>query len=315
MPQKIYKLTIRDFAKLFGADQKSIPKECGDLIDKFDFRYRKINQSERDQIILSVLRRLDSGELSKSGKKNKIRWERGWSENLENFTKNNYDISRLVPLYLKPNQPMRFCGDYIMPLDSRFEVNWYTIFRIWFFSEYLKDSSFIYEFGCGTGYNLPILAKLYPEKKLHGLDWVEASRDIVNKLAKRYNWNMEGRLFDMFSPDEKLIIKDNGAILTMDALEQLGENYKIFLDYLLKKFPLICAHMEPLVELYDQDNLFDYLAIKFHKKRGYLGNFLTSLKKMESENKIRIIKIKKVALGNLYHDAYCFVVWRPNPRI
>jgi len=48
--------------------------------------------------------------------------------------------------------------------------------------------------------------------------------------------------------------------------------------------------MEPLVELYNHDILFDYLGMKFHKKRGYLGNFLTSLKKMESENKIKIIR-------------------------
>ncbi len=311
MKEKIYKLVLNDFARLLRTSPKAIPRECRDLINKFDFRYRKINQLQRNQIMLSVLRRLDSNELPKSGKRNKARWEKGWSENLKDFIEHNYNIEKLVPRYVRSNQPMRLYGDYIIPLDPHFEINWYTIFRIWFFSEYLKEAAAIYEFGCGSGYNLPILAKLFPEKELHGLDWVVASRKIVNKLAQRYGYNMKGHLFDMFSPDEKLNFKANSAVLTMGGLEQLGENYKKFLRYLLQKKPLVYIHMEPFIELYNQDSLFDYLAIKFHKKRRYLGNYLASLKKLEAKNKIKIIKINRVSLGSLYQEGYSFVVWKP----
>ncbi|OGZ25817.1 MAG: hypothetical protein A2W71_00465 [Candidatus Nealsonbacteria bacterium RIFCSPLOWO2_02_39_8] len=312
MPQEIYKLAIRDFANLLGTTIDDISENCKSLINKFDFRYRKLNSSERDAVILKVIKKIDSGELSFSGKERESSWETGWSENFNNFIKSDCDIAELVPKYIKKDQSIRFSGDYIMPLDANFEVNWYTIFRTWLFEKYFKGASAIYEFACGSGYNLPILAKLYPEKELHGLDWSPASKDIVNKLAEQYRLNMTGHLFNMFSPDEKLILRDNSAVLTMGGFEQLGENYKTFLSYLVGKSPLICAHMEPLVELYNHDILIDYLGMKFHKKRGYLGNFLTSLKKMESENKIKIIKIKKTTMGNLFHDGYCFVVWESN---
>jgi len=35
------------------------------------------------------------------------------------------------------------------------------------------------------------------------------------------------------------------------------------------------------------------------------------LKKLESENKIEILKIQKVPFGSTYHEGYSFVIWRP----
>ncbi|OGZ27160.1 MAG: hypothetical protein A2365_00625 [Candidatus Nealsonbacteria bacterium RIFOXYB1_FULL_40_15] len=304
MNNTVYNL---DFSSILG----EVSENCRKLIEKFDFRYRKLDEKERDAVILKVIERLNSKNLSFSGKERKDSWEKGWSENLKDFVGKGCDLKMLVPKYIKQDQSIRFSGDYVMPLDSDFEVNWYLVFRTWLFENYFKDASAIYEFGSGSGYNLPILAELFPDKELHGLDWSESSKIIVDKMAENYNWNMKGHVFDMFSPDEGLEIKEGGACLTMGGFEQLGENFMPFLEYLCRKNFKVCVHMEPLKELYDQNSLVDYLGLEFHKKRGYLGNFISALKDLESKGKINIIKIKKTGLGNLFHDGYCFCAWEP----
>ena len=81
---------------------------------------------------------------------------------------------------MHPDNIMRVSGNYIKPKSHDFELNWYKAFRYWLFKTYLKDVDFIYEFGCGTGYNLPILSRLFPGKKLIGLDWVPESKSIID---------------------------------------------------------------------------------------------------------------------------------------
>jgi len=304
-------LTLNNFAQKFGVKTEDMPDDCRKLISKTNFSYRELKEDERDQVILDIFKKIESGELSVAGKKKQGRWRKGWQEILKDFIDSNYNIAKLSPQYMKPAHFIRLNQDYVMPKDSMFEFKWLNVFRIWFFKKYLKDVDNIYEFGCGTGCNLVALANLFPKKKLYGLDWVKAPLNIIKLLAKRYNYNIEGHLFNIFSPDESLNFPQNSAVLTFDALEQIGPNYERFLNFLLKKAPTLCLNVEPITELYDEYNLVDYLAIKFQKKRNYLEGYLNRLNELEDEGKIEIIKIKKVSFGGLYHDPYSYIVWKP----
>ncbi|RKI40080.1 hypothetical protein D7V86_18630 [bacterium D16-51] len=53
-------------------------------------------------------------------------------------------------------------------------------------------------------------------------------------------------------------------------MEQVGKNFSCFLEYLLVQKPEICIHLEPIVELYEEDNIIDWCAKQFHKK-GSIG--------------------------------------------
>lgn len=314
MPEPIYELTLGDFADMFGTIAADIPEDCQSLIKKHDFRYRKLDDYGRKQIILQVLKKIDSKELSVSGKEQEARWEKGWAENRQNFIEKGYDIAELVPKFIRPNQPIRLFHDYCLPLDSNFELNWYNVFRRWLFKKYLKDSAVVYEFGCGTGFNLVELAELYPEKKLHGLDWVAPSKDILTLLAEKFGYNITGHIFDMFNPDEQLDIAPNSAILAIGALEQLGTNFEPFLQFILSRSPAIFAHVDSILELYNEDDLLDYLAIKFDKKRNYLDGYLSRLRQLGSTGEIEILKIQRSHFGSLYHDGYSYIIWRPKSR-
>lgn len=310
MDSKTYhNLTVNDFAQLFGAKEEELSVKCKTLIEEMDFRYQIVSDEERDQLILSILKRISSDELKVSGEERKYDWEKGWAENLERFNKIP-DIQSLIPGYFRPYQILRLNHKYIKVFNPKFEINFYTIFRYYLFEKYLKDFDPIYEFGCGTGIGLVILAQVFPEKKIHGLDWVNSSKKLVDKIALMYGYNLTGHLFDMFHPDYDIEIPNNSAFITFHSLEQLGNNYEQFLQFIIQKRPMLCLNVEPIIELYNKDNLIDYLALMYHKKRGYLANYLTRLKQIEKEGKIAILNIHRVPFGSMYHEANSIIVWK-----
>lgn len=312
MKKELKELKLEDFANLFGTTINDIPEDTRDLIAEYELKYRRFSNEERSQIILKILKKIDSEELHVAGKEKKVNWEKNWQENLEEFINSNYDLVKLVPKYFRPNQIFRIYRDYAQPQDSMFSIKWFNIFRSWFFQKYLKDVDAIYEFGCGSGYNLAVLAKFFPDKELYGLEWVNSAVNTVNLIAEKYNYNLKGQLFDIFLPDENLNFSNNSAVFTIGALEQIGSDFENFLEFLLRKNPSLCLNVEPIYELYDKDNLVDYLAMKFHKKRKYLNGYLTYLKQIEKENKIEILKVQRVLYGNCrYQDGHSYVIWRP----
>jgi len=142
-------VTLADFARLFGTTTDDITESCKDIIDTVDLRYERLSGTDRDKIILNILKKTESVDLSTSGEKRKPEWEKGWAENLQDFINSGYDISKLVPKYFKKNVPVRLNREYVMPMDPDFVLNCTRVFRTWLFKKYLKDSGSIYEFGCG----------------------------------------------------------------------------------------------------------------------------------------------------------------------
>jgi cyclopropane fatty-acyl-phospholipid synthase-like methyltransferase len=309
--QKYAELTLDDFALSFGTTVEDIPDDCRELIAKTDFRYRIIVEEERDKVLLDVIKKIESDQQIIGAEERQGVWEKGWAENLQAFSKSGYDLDKLVPKFIRPNQVIRLNRNYITPTNPNFELDYFSVFRLWLFKKYLKEFDSIYEFGCGTGFNLVVLAQLYPKKKIHGLDFVPSSVDLVNKIGEVYGWKMTGHLFDMLSPDVNFEIEDNSAIFTIGTVEQLASNFEAFLQFLLKRSPALCIHVEPTIELYDESNLIDYLAIKFHRKRGYTEHFLTRLRELEASNKIEILKVKRLFFGSQYMEGYTCVIWKP----
>lgn len=309
-PSIIKVLDADAFAKLFGTTRDNIISTCGSLIQSFDFRYEMIAGKQRDSIILSVLKAMNNSSFKVSGKERKNDWENGWQENFDAFVASGYDISALAPKYISKYDISRLFQHYIKPFDRMFELNYYTIYRHYLFNTYLKPFDSIFEFGCGSCYNLAIMNNLFPKKRVIGLDWAKNSINIANELGTRLNVPISGRLFDYFSPDSELDLPANSAIITLNSLEQIGADYQAFLNFILAKKPALCINAEPILELYDDNDLIDYLAIRYHKQRNYLYGYYDALKHLETLGKIRIEKIQRVPFGNNFHEGYSFIVWR-----
>lgn len=304
-------LDLTAMARLFGTTCETIPADCQALIGQADFRYRTLSAAEQEEVLQDVVKRINSRELSTAGPEGKPRWEHGWLENLVRFRKQRDDLSTLVPKYLRTNQPLRLNQQFIVAEHPNFEYAWFDLFRRWLFRTYCHDAQAVFEFGCGSGFNLAALASLYPEKRFVGLDWAAPSTDIVNELGKTYGWNMQGRLFDFFEPDERLELGEGSIVLTIGALEQTGQRYEAFLQYLLKAAPRLCVHIEPIVEWYDKEHAIDASAIGFHQRRRYWEGFPDRLKELERAGRIEILKLKRSYFGSLYIEGYSQVIWRP----
>ena len=299
------------FAKLFGTTKKDIEEMCGDLLSKkYDFRYALAINRELEGILLYVLKAIDEFSLTASGKGRRGDWQKGWKENLDTFIGNGYDLSALIPKYMFKANAKRLFFRFILPYDKNFELNFYNVYRNYLFKKYLSKYDYAYEFGCGTGYNLVIMAQLFPGMKLIGLDWADSSIKLVETIASAYDFNMKAHQFDYFNPDYALSVSENSVFITLNSMEQVGNNYHEFLRFIFNKRPALCINSEPFLELYNESNLLDYLAIKYHKKRNYLAGYLDALKELQDKRKIEILEIQKVPFGSVFHEGYSFVIWK-----
>lgn len=307
---KTFNLTTKSFAKIFNTQDYNLPLLAQQAIKKANFKFKKVEGKQYDQAILRIIKTLDSKTLKIAGPKRQADWEKGWEENLALFKQGKHDLNQLIPKFVKKGEYIRFQGSLIDPESESFETDFVSVMRYYLFDKYYKKINTLYEFGAGTGLNLVAASEIFPKMKLVGLDWANSSVDIISALKKKLNINIDGVRFDLFNPDKKYQLDRSYAILTIGTLEQLGKNFKPFINYLLINKPKICIHMETIYELYNQDNLLDFLAIKYLEKRNYLRGFYPLLKNLQRSGKIKILEVRKT-FGSFYHDGYTYIVWKP----
>ena len=302
-------LSAEAFAQAFGENEQALPGEALDLVETTDFSYETLSQPEREQVVLGVLQKIEARTFQKVGEHRKGTWERGWQENLDAFA--DQGLESLVPRFMRPSQIVRLNQQYVRVHNPKFELDFLSVLRFWLFRRYLAGADAVYEFGCGSGYNLVALAQLYPECELCGLDWAETAVELVNRLGETHHLRLKGRRFDFFRPDDLLEFGAGSVVLTMAALEQVGSRHGKFIDFLLRQRPHLVVNVEPLHELYDPAILADYLALRYHTERGYLQGYLTRLRELEAEKRIEILQTQRTRFGSLFHESYSIVVWRP----
>ncbi len=303
-------LTVADFANLFGIKPEEMPKACLDMIAKGNWAYAPYPQVERDHIILDFLRRIRDRQFSFVTEGDKDRWIKGWGENLEGFKKSG-DLDALTPKYIRPNMPVRLFGDFVKTEDPFFEKHWYAIFREWLLLTYVKGFDHIFEFGCGSGFNVARMAELYPKATVHGLDWAEPSVEIVENLRATKGLNVHGHQFDFFNPDYSLEVPPNSVVVTIGALEQTGDKNAAFMEFLMKKRPALIVHVEPTYDWYDPNSLVDHLAITAHELRNFWRGWHERLNGLQKQGKVEILKTKRAYFGSLVLEGFSQTIWRP----
>ena len=217
-------------------------------MNHLNLSYQSVTAKERDEYILYVLKRISSPAISRTRQENLEAFEKGWQENLALLRKNGPTITTLKPRYFQRLPFLRFKGDIIKSTSNNLEYDTFTLTRMILFKKYLSGFERIYELGSGSGQNLFMLANMFPDKRLYGLDWTLASRDIALYLSQSLNRHIEGVVFDMMEPPAERIIAPGSAIITIHALEQIGNNHEHLLRYLLASKPALVLHYEPVLE-------------------------------------------------------------------
>lgn len=303
------KILISDLEKSFGIKKNFFSKEFYKIYKKVNLKYFNINKKEEKKLISSIVNKIIQDKKDISSTKRKKIWHKGWEQNYKLFKKNPKDLKHLFPQYLKKS-PLRFFRKFIKPQSKYFEYNFFQLLRQSLIDKYLIKYNNIYEFGSGTGLTVLSLSKNFPNKKIFASDFVKSSINIIDLIKQHYKLNIESSIFDIKKPNYNLDIKDNSAVITFGAIEQVGTNYKQFVNYLLKKKPNLIINMEPFKETYDLKNYMDLLSYFFVHKRKYAEDFLPYLKKLEKLRIIKIIKFQRTYFGGKMMESYNYIVWK-----
>ena len=302
-------INLDDFCKIWGVTASDIPSGCAERIRMAHTSYCLLTTQERDEHILHILKRLQEQKLARTTRENLQSFEAGWNENYELCLRQGVSLEALKPKYIKPYALLRYNGHFIAPENPFLLDDLISIATMYSFTTYLADAEHIYEFGCGTGRYLFELSELFSDKELFGLDWTESSQKILQLIADTGR-NVQGLKFDMLSPSSHVSLKPRSAVVTIGAMEQLEDRFQPFLSYLLANKPEIVIHHEPIEEFYDEQNLFDYLALLYHRGRGYSSGYWTALQQLSEEGRIEILDARRLHFG-AYHESVSFIAWRP----
>tara|TARA_R110000824_G_scaffold41086_5_gene122573 strand:- start:210 stop:1163 length:954 start_codon:yes stop_codon:yes gene_type:complete len=312
----IHSISLEEATNLFFGTQE-VSSRFVQFYNTLDMRYETLTSNEREDLVNEIKEKIETDLKNVKDPEREEVWFNGWKENLEAF-KEKKDLEAITPKFLRTRNPVRLNGDYVVPLNPYFERDISKLLQIFIYDLFVVEEEItnVYEFGCGSGFNLLFLCETYasviPNLALCGLDFVQSSVDLISELAKHYNYRIEGRLFDMRKPDHNFKIKENSCVFTACSLEQLGTNFIDFVDYVIDQKPKICFHLEPIIENYDLSSSFDRLAIEFHQKRGYLEGLKPYLQQLEKEGIITIEFDKRFKFGSLFHEGYQLITWRVN---
>jgi len=304
----IKKVNVNDIEEILGF---KLCEYSVKQIDDLNLEYQYTDKSERDEIILDIIKKISNNDMERAGDHRLNRWESGWHENLISY-KSEGKYKNLIPRYFGKYDVARWKGDFVK-VNKAFDYNLHIVIVDAIFHKFITNEyTHIYEFGCGPAYNLYRMWSYNKLINMVGLDWANISQEIINVIKeKNKNIKISGENFNFMHPNYKLDIEESSVVFTHSALEQIGESHKDFIDFVLCKKPALCINFEPAPELLNRDCLMEELTFLYQKKRNYLRNYFSYLFELEKNNKIKIIYHKKINCGSRYMQHQSIIVWKP----
>lgn len=303
-------ITLTDFERMFRFAPGTLPGFIKEELSKIDTSYHQADAAELAEYILQYLQQIDKPWLVRNKAENLAAFEKGWSENYQKMVTEGISLNALKPGYFRENKFLRYDNGLIVPANHQLEFDLFKVARYCVFDKYLRNAEAVVELGCGSCQNLLMLADFFKHIKIFGADWTQASIKTADFLAKKLNRDIVGFHLDMLEPQKDIQLPSGAALLTIHAFEQLGRGYGPILKYIFESKPSIVVHYEPIIELFTEDNLLDFMAIRYFHKRNYLQCYLSSLHELEKRGIIEIIEEYRPFLGGVLHDS-SIIVWRP----
>lgn len=290
-------------------------------IYQYAFDHSEIGQHERDEVLLTCVKALQE-PLKVAGEHRKPDWEEGWAQNELMFDPSKAGRELAKPRYHGKYPYVRWKGHFYKAFSPDYEHNMLALIEDYVFDKYFRDALAVYEFGCGTGHNLFRVRDVNPRAELFGLDWASSAVRFINLQARAGAYGFStiepdyplahGMEWDFFNPDwDFRFLTPNPSVYTVAALEQTGHRFHAWLDYILDQKPDVVAHIEPIGEVLDPNNLNDYLSLEYFKKRGYLTGYLDYLRQLERGGKLHIHEVTRTTIGSLFIEGYTVIVWSP----
>ena len=297
------KLTKDEVLNHFNILYDDLPESIQLQLDKFfPIQYDELNSEQYKEYYELCLEMLN--------KKLEIDWQDDWFNVLQNLRTNNENVKSIIrPKWFRESAFVNIQNCLSLTETPYVDWEYQLITRQMLFYTHLKDIENICEFGSGSGTNFYLINEILQNKNFILSDISVTSLKIIEELKRKLNRNNLIYSNIDIEQDIDLQLPDNTAVITTSVLEQVGDNYKNFINFILKEKPQIVINVEPIVELLDSKNGFDNVMNLYCEKRKYLAGYLTELEKLEKQKKIKIIMKKRTMVSGTFIEN-SVLIWK-----
>lgn len=297
------KLTKDEVLNHFNILYDDLPESIQLQLDKFfPIQYDELNSEQYKEYYELCLEMLN--------KKLEIDWQDDWFNVLQNLRTNNENVKSIIrPKWFRESAFVNIQNCLSLTETPYVDWEYQLITRQMLFYTHLKDIENICEFGSGSGANFYLINEILQNKNFILSDISVTSLKIIEELKRKLNRNNLIYSNIDIEQDIDLQLPDNTAVITTSVLEQIGDNYKNFINFILKEKPQIVINVEPIVELLDSKNGFDNVMNLYCEKRKYLAGYLTELEKLEKQKKIKIIMKKRTMVSGTFIEN-SVLIWK-----
>jgi len=297
------KLTKDEVLNHFNILYDNLPESIQLQLDKFfPIQYDELNSEQYKEYYELCLEMLN--------KKLEVDWQDDWFNVLQNLRTNNENVKSIIrPKWFRKSAFVNIQNCLSLTETSYVDWEYQLITRQMLFYTHLRDIENICEFGSGSGTNFYLINEILQNKNFILSDISVTSLKIIEELKRKLNRNNLTYSNIDIEQDIDLQLPDNTAVITTSVLEQIGDNYKNFINFILKEKPQIVINVEPIVELLDSKNGFDNVMNLYCEKRKYLAGYLTELEKLEKQKKIKIIMKKRTMVSGTFIEN-SVLIWK-----
>ena len=297
------KLTKDEVLNHFNILYDDLPESIQLQLDKFfPIQYDELNSEQYKEYYELCLEMLN--------KKLEVDWQDDWFSVLQNLRTNDDNVKSIIrPKWFRESAFVNIQNCLSLTETSYVDWEYQLITRQMLFYTHLKDIENICEFGSGSGANFYLINEILQDKNFILSDISVTSLKIIEELKRKLNRNNLTYSNIDIEQDIDLQLPDNTAVITTSVLEQIGDNYKNFINFILKEKPQIVINVEPIVELLDSKNGFDNVMNLYCEKRKYLAGYLTELEKLEKQKKIKIIMKKRTMVSGTFIEN-SVLIWK-----
>ncbi len=297
------KLTKDEVLNHFNILYDDLPESIQLQLDKFfPIQYDELNSEQYKEYYELCLEMLN--------KKLEVDWQDDWFSVLQNLQTNDDNVKSIIrPKWFRESAFVNIQNCLSLTETPYVDWEYQLITRQMLFYTHLKDIENICEFGSGSGTNFYLIHEILQNKNFILSDISVTSLKIIEELKRKLNRNNLTHSNIDIEQDIDLQLPDNTAVITTSVLEQIGDNYKNFINFILKEKPQIVINVEPIVELLDSKNGFDNVMNLYCEKRKYLTGYLTELEKLEKQKKIKIIMKKRTMVSGTFIEN-SVLIWK-----
>lgn len=297
------KLTKGEVLNHFNILYDDLPESIQLQLDKFfPIQYNELDSEQYKEYYELCLEMLN--------KKLEVDWQDDWFNVLQNLQTNDDNVKSIIrPKWFRESAFVNIQNCLSLTKTPYVDWEYQLITRQMLFYTHLKDIENICEFGSGSGTNFYLINEILQDKSFILSDISVTSLKIIEELKRKLNRNNLTYSNIDIEQDIDLQLPDNTAVITTSVLEQIGDNYKNFINFILKEKPQIVINVEPIVELLHSKDGFDNVMNLYCEKRKYLAGYLTELEKLEKQKKIKIIMKKRTMVSGTFIEN-SVLIWK-----